>query len=876
MQVIARTGLFAFGRIMALQDAISALASGTSQAQRLVKLDTTLTNATLVPIRVIGESRVGRQYSFTLDAVSTTEDIELKLLIAQPVTLWIQQADQTYLPHHGYVHQARRLGSDATQVAYQIAFSSWLNFLKFRKDARIWQNRTADQIITDVFNEHPQARGAFQFSLSVALPSRSFCVQYEDDWTFVHRLMEQEGLYGYFTQAADGESHTLVVTDNLYAFPQNPAQLIDFYRAGVGAEANALTQWSSTRTLQSAQLTTRTFDYKSPSAGFAKGTDTPTMPNQGSLPSQTEVYEYTGPYTYNVQERGNSLSKIRMEEWESRAKRFAGSGGMRGVDAGQWFTLIDHEVPPRDSEQPRQFAILDTRWVIENNIAVSVDAADFPSSLKQEVSEIRAAHEALSGEVYTLGAAASGLLSRVTGAGNSKGPTGGGDGFYLVEIQTQRRTVPFRSPFEHQKPTMRMQTATVVGPSGQEVYTDSLNRIKVRMHWDRLNPGDENASCWMRVMQSDSGGRYGGVHTPRIGEEVIVSWLDGDCDRPLVTGRLYNGKTTPSWHSNGILSGFKSKEYGGSGYNQLVMDDATGQNRAQLYSSTANTGLHLGYLIDHVNNSRGAYQGTGFDLVSNAYGALRATQGLYVSTHRMTAQPMDASAARAQLALSGSVMNGMSSLATAAKAESLDAGHDSLKGFTAATNRSVGGASSSGGNTAGGGTGNANQFNQPVLLAASPSGIGLSTQTSVHAVADKQINVISGANVSMAVGKSLVASIAEKISLFAQHAGIKLFAAKGKVQIQAQSDVLEISAQKVVNVISATDTVEIAAKTGVFLTSGGGYIRIANGNIEIHTPGQIDVKGEAHDFNGPTREPYLLPTFYKVDLKLPVRYRHSE
>ncbi|WP_347555293.1 type VI secretion system Vgr family protein [Robbsia sp. KACC 23696] len=841
---------------MALGDAISALTSGTLQAQRLLKLDTGLSNVSLVPVRAIGESRVGRQFSFTIDAVSTASDIALKQLIAQPVTLWVQQADQTYLPHNGYVHQARRLGSDGMQTTYQLSFSSWLNFLKFRKDARIWQNRTTDQIITDVFNEHPQGRGAFQFSLSNTLPSRSFCVQYEDDWTFVHRLMEQEGLFGYFTQAADGKSHTLIVTDNLYAFPQISSDSIDFYRAGAGSEANALTQWSGERTLQSAQLTTRTYDYKSPSTGFAKGTDTPTMPNQGNLPSQTEVYEYTGPYTYNVQDRGNSLSKIRMEEWESRAKRFFGSGGVRGVDAGQWFTLQDHDVHMNGGAQERQFAVLDARWVIENNIAVSVDATDFPFSLKQEVSAIRAAQEAQSGEVHTLGSAASGLLSRVTGSGTSSSPTSSGDGFYLVEIEAQRRTVPFRSPFDHQKPKMQMQTATVVGPSGQEVYTDSLNRIKVRMHWDRLNPGDENASCWMRVAQSDSGGKYGGVHTPRIGEEVIVSWLDGDCDRPLVTGRLYNGGTTPNWHSNGILSGFKSKEYGGSGYNQLVMDDATGQNRAQLYSSTANTGLHLGYLIDHVNNSRGAYQGTGFDLVSNAYGALRATQGLYVSTYPTTAQPMDASEARKQLALSESVMNGMSKLATTAQAEGLDAGQEALKRFAAATQRSVEGASASGGNTAGGGTGSANQFNEPVVLMASPGGIGLSTQESVHLVADKQVNGVSGGNTTLAIGKSLLASVKETISLFAQNSGIKAFAAKGRVEIQAQSNSIDMIARKAVMVISATDVVEIGAKKDILLTSGGAYIRIANGNIEIHTPGQVDVKASAHDFSGPTNMHY--------------------
>ncbi|WP_175770835.1 type VI secretion system tip protein VgrG, partial [Burkholderia anthina] len=144
---------------------------------------------------------------------------------------------------------------------------------------------------------------------------------------------------------------------------------------------------------------------------------------------------------------------------------------------------------------------------------------------------------------------------------------------------------------------MHLETAIVVGPRGEEVYTDELNRVKVMFVWDRQNQGDAGASCWVRVAQSDTGGGYGGVHMPRIGEEVIIGYVGGDCDRPIVLHRVYNGKVKPQWHSNGILSGYRSKEYSGAGYNQMVMDDATGQNRVQLMSSSANSMLHLGYLI---------------------------------------------------------------------------------------------------------------------------------------------------------------------------------------------------------------------------------------------------------------------------------------
>ncbi|MGQ7940048.1 type VI secretion system Vgr family protein [Paraburkholderia sp. D1E] len=827
---------------MGAQDIIAAITGGLVQSDRLLKLDAPQGNNALVPQRVIGHSRIGRHYEFTVDVVSTTDTVELKTLIAQPVTLWIQQTDKSYQPHHGYVHTARRLGSDSGLTSYQIAFASWMHFLRFRKDARIWQDKPADEILTDVFNMHPQAQGAFRFALSKPLPQRSFCVQYEDDWNFAHRLMESEGLFGYFEQASDGKSHTFIVTDNLDTFQPVSPQTVDFYRAGTNSETDALVQWSGTRTLQSTTLTTRTFDYKAPgSAANPKGTNIPTLPTQGDLPQQAEVYEYSGAYTYGSQNRGDALSKIRMEEWESRAKRFFGSGGVRGADAGRWFELNDHPAHASDSEQNRQFAVIEAAWFIENNLPVSSQATDFPHSLQSELKTIRADHTTQANALT------------VTHADGS-------EGLFLVEIEAQRKAVPYRSPLAHRKPAMHVQSAIVVGPANEEVYTDSLNRIKVRFHWDRLNSGDEKASCWVRVAMSDTGGGYGGVHVPRVGEEVLISWVDGDCDRPLVTGRVYNGATQPHWHSNGLLSGYKSKEYQGSGYNQMVMDDSTGQNRIQLYSTSTNAHLHLGYLIAQTDNTRGSYLGNGFDLKSDAFGAVRAGQGMYVSTHAKsaTSQQLDVREANSQLVNSESVLEAMSDASTTHQAESLKDGHDALKSFTDATQNSVSG-SSSGGKTAGGGTGNANAFKEPVMLFASPSGVALSTQKSAHVSADQHITFVSGQSAHIATGKSLIASVAERLSLFVQNAGMKLFAAKGKVEIQAHSDNIEFTSQKTLKLLSATEKIEAAAKQEILLTAGGAYIRVKDGNIEIHAPGKVDIKGSQHSFAGPTQMSTALP-----------------
>jgi type VI secretion system secreted protein VgrG len=533
-----------------------------------------------------------------------------------------------------------------------------------------------------------------------------------------------------------------------------------------------------------------------------------------------------------------------MEEWESRAKRFHGVGGVRGIDAGRRFSLSGHPDHDRDASGQREFAVIEALWTIENNLPVSSDAPVFPHSLQAAVAAVRARHE---GET-----------------GFSVASVDGSEGYFRVDIEAQRTTVPYRSPFEHARPDVQLETALVVGPQNEEVYTDELNRIKVRFVWDRLNSGDERASCWLRVVQSDAGGGYGGVHLPRVGEEVLVDYVDGDCDRPIVVARVYNGATKPQWHSNGLLSGYRSKEFGGSGYNQLVMDDATGQNRLQLYSSSANSYLHMGYLIAQNGNERGGYLGSGFDLKSDAFGAVRAGQGMYLSTHPAAAgasQPLDVRDANTQLDQSESVIQSLSQASEAHQAESLNDGYDSLKSIATATRDRVSGAMASGGNTAGGGTGSANGFAQPIMLFAAPAGIAMSTQESMHIAASTHVNLVSGQTAHIASGKSLLASVRETLSLFVQNAGMKLFAAKGKVEIQAHDDNIEMTAQKTLKILSATADVQAAAKQEVLLTAGGAYIRLKDGNIEIHAPGKVDIKGAQHSFSGPARLAQQFPTW---------------
>jgi type VI secretion system secreted protein VgrG len=831
------------GGDMGAQDLSQLLQSTASQVNRLVKLDTSLGSDILLPQRVSGYSRIGRDYQFTLDVVSLNGAIELKSLIAQPATLWLQQSEgDAYMPFNGYIHTARRLGADGQLTSYQLIFSSWMYFLRFRKDARIFQEKSTDSIIQEIFAEHAQAAGAYRFEIRKPAPVRSFCMQYESDHNFVHRLLESEGWFYTLEQATDGKSHTLVITDDIYSLKALTSQQVEFYRSDVASEADALVQWAGSREIQSATYSFSTVDYKTPLA--PKHQSIPTKADQGELPGQTEVYEYGGAYTYDTGSRGDDISRFRMEEWESRSKRYHGVGGVRRIDAGRWFELVNHPESEADSEQNRQFVIIETRWFIENNLPVG-DSQPFPFSLQNELEHVRSAH-------------------RMTDAPASVTNASGSTGFFLVEIEAQRRIVPYRSPFEHRKPVLSTQTATVVGPSGEEVYTDSLNRVKVRMNWDRSDD-QENASCWMRVMSTHAGSNFGGVYVPRIGQEVVVTFLDGDCDRPLVSGAVFNGNQAPQWHTQGTMSGYKSKEYKGEGFNQLVFDDTTGQNRTQLFSSSGTSLLHLGYLIDQQDNARGAYLGSGFNLKTDNSGAVRAAQGLFLTTFARTgttAQQMDVKEAYEHLVQSGGVIESRSEAAASAQAETLTDAHTSLNEFAQATQTGSGAttssasnalssstATSSAGSTSG--QGHANSFQKPLILLAGSEDIGLSTQSSIQLAATEHINLVSGVNTTLAASGSLLASIKQKLSIFVEGAGMKLFAGRGKIEMQAQTDNIELTADRTFKVTSTSDSVEIQAQKEICLKVGGATLQMKDGNLYIHCPGAVEIKGASHTLSGP-------------------------
>ncbi|QEM81713.1 type VI secretion system Vgr family protein [Halomonas binhaiensis] len=824
-------------------DLLARILSGPlSQHERLLTLK--LGGTDLIPHRLVGEERLSRPFSYTLDCISQRGDIELKSLIAQPAELGIRQADGQYRSLSGLVESVAMLGEDGGVHYYQVTLVPWMTMLQLGHDSRIFQDKNVVEILETVFEPHAIAQGRWRFALRREYPVRSFEVQYrESDFHFVSRLMEQEGLFYYWEHAgpdAEFDGHRLVITDDVATCTPVAPQTIRFHRQDATETEDTITQWGGRRRQQPNRVSVGTFDYKQPRLEKRTGLDT--IRDQGNLPD-IEVYDYPGEYYYHDYPRGERLTVNRMEALESQAKRFHGAGGVRQLQTGQWFELSQHARHERGNESERQFLVLGLTIHAENALPVSVHLNTLPGSLQQQIDDARKAHGLEDGSLYR------------------DDYQQAGTGHYLVDFESQRLSQPYRSSLDHPRPVLSgLQTAIVVGPENEEIHTDHLNRVKVQFHWDRQGQRNDHSSCWLRVSEPNAGAGWGGVFVPRIDQEVTVSFLEGDPSRPLITGRVYNGDQTPEWHSNGLLSGFKTKTYRGGKYNELVFDDATDQERVRLNSEYDKSQLNLGYLIHQNGNTRGAFRGTGFELRSDAYGAIRANQGLLLTSWGQLGAPgdqLELTQATEQLSSAHRLADALSESATQHNADALESrtnlkqASDDSQGTYGSADPAADQDQSTARGASQAGRGEAAHLKAPWLHLSSPAGIAASTPESTHLAQGKSLSVTSGDDINLAAGKSLIGAISDRISLFVQRAGIKLFAAKGKVDIQAQSDEMALTAEKDVKITSTESKVRIEAAEEILLTSGGGYIRIKGGDIEVHCPGKVEIKGAQQAFSGP-------------------------
>lgn len=489
------------------------------------KLNTPFGEDVLVFVRMDGKEGLGELFEFRIEALSE-QDLDFDKAIGQPcsVTYSTHTAQRVF---HGILTEAEWLGLDDMDKTnnYRLVLRPWLWLLSRTSDCRIFQEKTAPEIIQQVFSD----RGFTDFSLKLteSYPKLEYCVQYrETDLAFVSRLMEQHGIYYFFEHSSD--KHMLVLADAKSSHSKIPSlSSLPFLEAGAAGQQTRehLSNWSSQRRFRSGKVQYNDYDYLQPGADLlsdAKG-------SARYSKSDMELYDYPGKYRKRPD--GERYAKVLLESEQALDQRRHGIGTAASVFPGGLVTLEKHQ----------------------------------KSSENVEYLVVRATHS-ISAHAYR---------SR-----SDIGP----DEPYSGSYEFQPSSRPFRSPIVTPEPLINgIQTAKVVGKDGEEIDTDEHGRIKVEFFWDRK----KSQSCWLRVAQIWSGKTWGGQFIPRVGMEVVVEFLEGDPDRPLVTGTVYNNdyKVPYQLPANKTQSGIKSNSSkGGNGYNEFMFEDKKGSENIRMHA----------------------------------------------------------------------------------------------------------------------------------------------------------------------------------------------------------------------------------------------------------------------------------------------------
>jgi type VI secretion system secreted protein VgrG len=452
-------------------------------------------------------------------------DIDLDRLLGAGLGVEIKPHEGERRFFHGLVAHIELAGTAPRAAIFRATLRPWLWFLRHKKDCRIFQNETVPEILKHVF----KGNGFVDFSdrgLGGTYEKRDYCVQYcESDFDFVCRLMEDEGIYYHFTHEAD--RHKLILCDSMAAHSSASGYANTLYRPHQGTghyQSEALFEWRETRAITSGAYALRDYDFEHPKANLEARARTPSKHARADF----EVFEYPGSCAKAAQ--ASAYAKLRLEALQVPYQRYSGAGNLRGVGVGHLITLAEH---------PR-------------------------TGLNKEYLVIGAEHEVVSAE-HELGSTAD--LSS-------------------CEFTTRYEAIDSKRVFRPARVTPRAampgpQTAVVVGPSGKELFADKYGRVKVAFPWDRYGHGDETSSCWIRVSQAWAGKQWGQFFLPRVGQEVIVDFLDGDPDRPIITGGVHNADQMPPYELPGnqtrsTIKTRSSPDGSDENFNELRFEDKKG------------------------------------------------------------------------------------------------------------------------------------------------------------------------------------------------------------------------------------------------------------------------------------------------------------
>jgi type VI secretion system secreted protein VgrG len=489
-----------------------------TQSRHLLTVSSPLGEDVLLLAGFTGTEELSRLFQFQLELLSDNDAIAPAAIVGQPITWAVNNFDDEPRFFHGYVNRFVAASKTLRGLrAYRAEVVPWLWFLTQTADCRIFQNKTAAEIIKAVFDDFRFPD--YRLALTRTLRQREYCVQYrETAFDFVSRLMEEEGIF-YFFKHENGK-HVMVLADSHVAYADCKEGAVEY--GGGSLAPSQISAWAHQYEFRPGKWTQTDYNFETPSRSLLTSTGTLVK-----LPrvDRYEMFDYPGLY-YKTAD-GQPITKMHMEAEETPHDVVTGASSCCTFTPAGKFRLARHECQAE----------------AQTYVLTSVRHSATDPTYK--------------------------LNGDVTGYSNT---------FTCIPD-----AVPFRPARVTPKPVVRgIQTAVVVGPKGQEIYTDKYGRIKVQFFWDRRGKRDENSSVWMRVAQISAGSRWGAAFWPRIGQEVVVDFLEGDPDRPLITGCVYNAEQMPPYElpANQTQSGIKtrsSKEGDENNFNELRFEDKKGQ-----------------------------------------------------------------------------------------------------------------------------------------------------------------------------------------------------------------------------------------------------------------------------------------------------------
>ncbi|CAD2266707.1 Actin cross-linking toxin VgrG1 [Stutzerimonas stutzeri] len=520
-----------------------------------------------------GREGISQPYRFDLELVSERPDLDLQSLLHRPAFLAFAPDGSGV---HGLVHQAAQGESGKRLTRYRLTLVPQLAYLAHRTNQRIFQHLTVPQIIAQVLEEHGIQADAYRFGLGpVVYPPREYCVQYDEtDLHFIQRLCEEEGIHYHFQHAASG--HVLVFGDDQTVFPRLTATAYQ-QDSGLVADQPVIKRFGLRLETRTSRVTRRDYDFEKPRLTMEAAFHSDFQPD-------LEDYDYPGRFTERA--RGKHLSQRALERHRHDYELAEGESDQPRLVSGHFLPLTEH--PRSDWNQ---------LWLLNEVL-----------------------HEGKQPQV---------LEEAVTSHVDS------GDGFvqgYRNRFSATPWAIPFRPALRHPKPkVLGSQTAVVTGPAGEEIHCDEYGRVKVQFYWDREAQADDKTSCWLRVSSSWAGDRYGGIAIPRVGMEVLVTFLEGDPDQPLVTGCLYHKEHQVPYDlpANKTRTVFKTlSSPGGGGYNELRIEDRKGAEQIYLHAQR-----DWDENIEHDQKIRVGHER--HDTVeANSYSELKAEEHLIVAGDR--------------------------------------------------------------------------------------------------------------------------------------------------------------------------------------------------------------------------------------------------